>query len=498
MKRSLLKVFLIITYSFNVVSSDQNVRSMGYWNALKYDVKNVVRLVLEKFYDIRCTVFRRCSFAQQNKSNLQSEEPISSDQCQLFQGLVKRSDAFMKTFPTKDNRIKIVAGNDIQKQERIVWQAQNSYVVMHSRVLMLMDAFLDHKKKQGSSIEKNVYQSMSRESFIERLMSKRPLMFMTASDAYLLKDGTKGHGGFESIGTEQEQSPLTLQHYLSYDEMQIAALLDVSVSTYFINNGNRNNAGVKSISDDYEHEGVYVGLVGARFEKPERMEWQHIVVTPQRNADLANKQALLSLWEKFYQQSFDTYEQAAHDTSGKYIPMKYAGHMCYFDTIMYKKRMSMVIEPFLKDAQKRGIQANKKVYVHAVGLGLGVWQILPQQAQLLIDVYVELINKLGSSALSQIADIDFSWFPARLIVKGLKNNVIKIHFSKRNPADKLEHENSGKLLVAQYAWDGNAYPGNEYWAGMLSASGDPAAACCSTIAELQNPEINVYLLAVKK
>ena len=29
--------------------------------------------------------------------------------------------------------------------------------------------------------------------------------------------------------------------------------------------------------------------------------------------------------------------------------------------------------------------------------------------------------------------------------------------------------------IRRYAWDGNAFPGNEYWAGMLSASGDPVS-----------------------
>jgi len=44
-----------------------------------------------------------------------------------------------------------------------------------------------------------------------------------------------------------------------------------------------------------------------------------------------------------------------------------------------------------------------------------------------------------------------------------------------------------------YPWDGNSFPGNEYWRGLLMVSGDPAAASCSAIAELQNPFINKAL-----
>ena len=48
---------------------------------------------------------------------------------------------------------------------------------------------------------------------------------------------------------------------------------------------------------------------------------------------------------------------------------------------LYKRRMRLVIEPFLLDANKRAYEAKRRAYVHAVGLGLGVWMVHHKQAR---------------------------------------------------------------------------------------------------------------------
>ena len=423
---------------------------------------------------------------------------------ETFDSLCKKSQNFSKqiSFKTIDNLIESITCNNFSCKEVIVQQANTVRPIIDVRVIYLIKNFLSYKKQYGTLAEQYLYKSMDEYSFIDRLLINRPIMFMTKLDLYVLRNGKKGQTGFELIGTTLEEEYLELDDYLSYDEMQISALLGVSTPTFFINNGSRDNQGRLDTSGIYQKTGVYTGIVGARFEKSGLMEWQHIVITQKQNTkpngyglndnNLARNR-LLDIWAEFYQEKFPTFKEAEEDIHGRYVKLS---EEIYFNSSIYKKRLKVVIKPFLIDANNRAKEQLTKAYCHVVGLGLGEWQLSQIQAKLMLEVYEELIRECS---LEYISDIDFSWFPEECKLCGsaghnqiiqTNGNKIRIYFSKRNPADILLGKNANKLLVAMYAWDGNAYPGNEYWDGQLNASGDPAAACCSTIAQLQNPLIN--------
>jgi hypothetical protein len=431
-----------------------------------------------------------------------------------FNELVKQSEQFHTKFnvPMRANRIINIAGNDINIQNKIIEQAKSVRYVVHNDTLELGKKFIAFKQAYGSSIEKEFYKDLNIEAFIKRLLEKRPLSFLNSNDRYLLRNGNNGNGGFDNIGQLDEKAPFLLKDYISYDEMAISALLGVSVPTFFINDGNRYNDALAAKDDNFEKTGVYVGLVGARFEREKLMEWQHMMISPTQNtenngyglsADKNNpKTILLKIWSEFYlgkNNNFYSYAEAKNDKSGRFIKMS---NNNYFDSLTYKKRLEKVLIPFLSDANDRAKMLNKKAFVWAAGLGLGAWGVkgvLDEQEKLQVEVYDEILKKYN---FSHISDINFGYFKQSDKVGNTasgeiftdNNNNIKIHFNKHNPAKKLSGENEGKLLVASYPWDGNSYPGNEYWLGSLQGSGDPAAASCSSISELQNPEINPQFL----
>ena len=375
------------------------------------------------------------------------------------------------------------------------------YPIIHEDLLELMFQFINCKLSSGSLVEKSFYKDMTIPDFVTRLFLNRPLKFITSLDYYVLRNGKEGSGGFEKIGTDDEEKPLLLCDYLSYDEMKISALIGLSSYTQFINNGTRMNQGVVDKSGNFEKRGVIVGLVGARFEKVGLMEYQDCLVHPKQNtvengynnensSEKTHQDQLKGLWARFYKiPSFPLYHTVSNSPRKEFEKID---HNKYFNKDVYQKRIKITAETLLIEANHRGKLSDKKVYVHVVGLGLGVWQLCDLQKELFLECFYSAITSLD---LPFISNVDFSWFHVKTIcglssgsiVPGTK---ISIHISTRNPADVLTGEHEGKLLVFCYAWDGNSYPGNEFWSGCFSGSGDPAAAASTQISEIHNPLIN--------
>lgn len=156
--------------------------------------------------------------------------------------------------------------------------------------------------------------------------------------------------------------------------------------------------------------------------------------------------------------------------------------------------MGVTFVTLLAEAEARAVEFQKRVFIRMIGLGLGVWQIDKVQESLYVE---EFLLAISQCHYKKIAAVDFCWIKPNtdVTVKTTAAGAeVGIMFSHNNPATLLPQEFKDCLIVATYAWDSNSFPGNEFWCGMLTASGDPAAACCSLVPELQNPYINTQML----
>ncbi|XP_042233290.1 uncharacterized protein LOC121873676 isoform X2 [Homarus americanus] len=409
------------------------------------------------------------------------------------------SDQFPVAFPVHSARLKTLLKKGVQERAKLEEQVNSAYPLVHARVLPLLAAFLHYKRIYGRRKEKELYSSLTLLGLVNRLLKKRPVVFFNPNDTFVLRDGTDGCNGFEEIGHSHERPSLCLQEYMSYDEIKLSALVCVSSESCFVNPGGRHNRGVPGASGTYQSEGVIVGMVGTRFEREGVMEWQDCIVSPDQNTrdrgfgdDPPLKRWLVREWGRLWGAApLPTWEQAQKAPDGSFISLS---SRMLFNTQVYKARIQLSAETLLVEAGVRAAASGLKAYVHVVGLGLGCWLVTPQQHQLYVDAWAAALTAVDTS---HIAHIDFSWIKVESCGGTSDGEVmpgtsVTVHFSERDMQAPVP---SGTLLVATFAWDGNAMPGNEFWKGMLSASGDPAAACSSGAAELHNALINPRVTA---
>ena len=119
---------------------------------------------------------------------------------------------------------------------------------------------------------------------------------------------------------------------------------------------------------DKEHdvEAVYVGAVGARFEKPNFMEWQEIIHDGKSKQNFSK---LSNLFLNFYNSRMEKFGNFFEDLQSK----------SNFNFGIYSQRIAITAETYLLEANQRGILKNLEVHVIVVGLGLGVWEVNEHQ-----------------------------------------------------------------------------------------------------------------------
>ncbi|XP_056636496.1 uncharacterized protein LOC130445039 isoform X1 [Diorhabda sublineata] len=423
---------------------------------------------------------------------------------QTVQNIITESTKFPLAFSTSTNKCNYL--KSVVKEEVLEKNINSVFPILHESIINLCCIFLLYKRQYGNCREEQFFQKLGLKDLIARFIMKRPAAFLKPNDEYKLLDGAAGEGSWESVGTNKEKPPLIIDNYMEYDEMKLSAFLSISSFTHFVNRGERNNVGkYETDRSKVEDIGIIVGMVGPRLEKSNVMEYQEIVITPNQNTEdngFGNnvKRSIPKLFANFYEEKCSTYNETliakGEDQVGRYIDILRGD---IFDNYFYYKRLAITFDTLLIEANHRSKQLCKSAYLHVVGLGLGVWKVSDHQNKIYMETFADRIQFLGEK-LYNVSDICFSHLRVDkcgkysdgeiFIIKGHPNGGIKIHIYNREPHSKLIGKDTGKLLVVSYAWDGNSLPGNDYWIGSLSGSGDSACACSTQICELHNPHIN--------
>lgn len=390
----------------------------------------------------------------------------------------------------------------------------------------VLENFMDFMKKlpgvEGANY-RVVYENFTPAKLVERLLCKRPVVFWKKNDSFILRwdkepplEGSNKHFDVARKLKKSLDGPY-LFNYISYDENLLSSLICMSTPTFYVSNGSVKSKSDKSRKPHIER-GILCGIVGARNAKEGVMENRFVCPKNAKFSSQVHKSD--EFWIKFvYPEAFP---------EGK-IPSKeeiHANPRLYRDiyeddvnVIYFEKRLMFSIVPYIREAMMRGIELERDIFCAVPAIGAGVWRG-KINAGLVIKLIIRGILKfldrefevysfksLKALALPVTNMLNYSSYQPTGKIKEIKieentkisvifndskNHKIRILNEFRYVADLLPDEFANCLSIAAYAWDGNSYPGNEFWCGKLS-SFDSQAINCSLLGQFQNPEVNSEL-----
>ena len=165
-------------------------------------------------------------------------------------------DSFLKDYFNQQIKNRIQT-----KEDEIKRFSLDCYPIIDSKVITLIKDFIEFKVNYGTETEKKFYtrnfsileleEDQLISKFINRLLFKRPKTFQTESDQYKFRTSIQitpdSYGGQYHYDNIQNNASLfsikqlRLEETISYDEMQIAALVSMSWKTPILNDGDRFN-----------------------------------------------------------------------------------------------------------------------------------------------------------------------------------------------------------------------------------------------------------------
>jgi len=357
-----------------------------------------------------------------------------------------------------------------------------------------------------------------------------------------------------------------LENYMSYDEMELAALMIVAGPTNFYSNCQVLYMNRKYGDEDHVQDGYIVGAIGPRFDKPGYMDWKQMVgsgssssqlradiygsrfrLLPAANTAAAKTEYLRMPWFDFFKNTWGAWKEEHEIADIKEPWFAYFGSEKKMDKgkeikvpvvpvhrELFKQRLKITYGAYLDFVHQTILKQKipKKAYVMILPLGGGAWSINgPVQKKQMWPVIENLIAERGyKDTIDTIHFVGFSpqdEVPTETVHDGIKIFTDPMDLTGKRTYDTIVKTDGKEEIVKRarevnwedtvrftmYPWDSNALPGNEFFMpsasnwpaysdqgfqmpsliSLLQMSGDPAAACCSDITEIQNSHQNQQL-----